>query len=100
ARSPRVFWSLVGAPVARVRFSVTYRATMYVCGLTVLPSRLRAFLVRMVARGLVVKPVPPLVRRVRYSTTGLRATLRLPAGLEPADVSAASEGLRHDWGVH
>ncbi|MFD8060347.1 FtsK/SpoIIIE domain-containing protein [Streptomyces cyaneofuscatus] len=99
ARSPRVFWSLVGAPVARVRFSVTYRATMDVCGLTVQPSRLRAFMVRNVARQ-EVQPVPPQVRRVRYSTTGMKATLRLPAGLEPADVSAASERLRHAWGVH
>ncbi|MEU5968893.1 FtsK/SpoIIIE domain-containing protein [Streptomyces globisporus] len=100
ARSPRVFWSLVGAPVARVRFSVTYRATMDVCGLTVQPSRLRAFMVRNVARRQEVQPVPPQVRRVRYSSTGMRATLRLPAGLEPADVSAASERLRHAWGVH
>ncbi|MFE9700932.1 FtsK/SpoIIIE domain-containing protein [Streptomyces sp. NPDC006270] len=100
ARSPRVFWSLVGAPVARIRFSVTYRATMDVCGLTVQPSRLRAFMVRNVARRQDVQPVPPQVRRVRYSTTGMRATLRLPAGLEPADVSAASERLRHAWGVH
>ncbi|MCX4449338.1 FtsK/SpoIIIE domain-containing protein [Streptomyces sp. NBC_01789] len=99
-RSPRVFWSLVGASVARVRFSVTYRATMDVCGLTVQPSRLRAFMVRNVARRQDVQPVPPTVRRVRYSSTGMRATLRLPAGLEPADVSAASERLRHAWGVH
>ncbi|MFZ4281375.1 FtsK/SpoIIIE domain-containing protein [Streptomyces rhizosphaericola] len=100
ARSPRVFWSLVGAPVARVRFTLTYRATMDVCGLTVQPSRLRAFMVRNVARRQDVQPVPPQVRRVRYSSTGMRATLRLPAGLEPADVSAASERLRHAWGVH
>ncbi|MFJ7056142.1 FtsK/SpoIIIE domain-containing protein [Streptomyces microflavus] len=100
ARSPRVFWSLVGAPVARVRFSVTYRATMDVCGLTVQPSRLRAFMVRNVARRQDVQPVPPQVRRVRYSSTGMRATLRLPAGLEPADVAAACERLRHAWGVH
>ncbi|MER0429252.1 FtsK/SpoIIIE domain-containing protein [Streptomyces microflavus] len=100
ARSPRVFWSLVGAPVARVRFTLTYRATMDVCGLTVQPSRLRAFMVRNVARRQDVQPVPPQVRRVRYSSTGMRATLRLPAGLEPADVAAACERLRHAWGVH
>ncbi|WP_030311480.1 FtsK/SpoIIIE domain-containing protein [Streptomyces californicus] len=62
ARSPRVFWSLVGAPVARVRFSVTYRATMDVCGLTVQPSRLRAFMVRNVARQEVQHDV---LRRVK-----------------------------------
>ncbi|WP_098899473.1 FtsK/SpoIIIE domain-containing protein [Streptomyces sp. st77] len=100
ARSPRVFWSLVGAPVARVRFTLTYRATMDVCGLTVQPSRLRAFMVRNLARRQDVQPVPPQVRRVRYSTTGMRAILRLPAGLEPTDVAAASERLRHAWGVH
>ncbi|MFD8552475.1 FtsK/SpoIIIE domain-containing protein [Streptomyces fradiae] len=100
ARAPRVFWSLVGLPVARVRFAVTYRSTMDVCGLTVQPSRLRAFMVRTVARRADVQPVPPKIRRVRGSSTGMRVTLRLPAGLEPADVVAASERLRHAWGVH
>ncbi|MFD4946194.1 FtsK/SpoIIIE domain-containing protein [Streptomyces sp. NPDC058409] len=99
-RAPRVFWSLVGLPVARVRFAATYRSTMDVCGLTVQPSRLRAFMVRNVARRQDVQPVPPKVRRVRGSSTGMRAILRLPAGLEPADVAAASERLRHAWGVH
>ncbi|KAF0650966.1 plasmid transfer protein [Streptomyces fradiae ATCC 10745 = DSM 40063] len=95
-----MFWSLVGLPVARVRFAVTYRSTMDVCGLTVQPSRLRAFMVRTVARRVDVQPVPPSIRRVRGSSTGMRVTLRLPAGLEPADVVAASERLRHAWGVH
>ncbi|WP_328487828.1 FtsK/SpoIIIE domain-containing protein [Streptomyces zaomyceticus] len=99
-RAPRVFWSLAGLPVARVRFAVTYRSTMDVCGLTVQPSRLRAFMIRNVARRADVQPVPPKVRRVRGSSTGLRVTLRLPAGLEPSDVMAASERLRHAWGVH
>ncbi|MCX4629354.1 FtsK/SpoIIIE domain-containing protein [Streptomyces sp. NBC_01443] len=99
-RAPRVFWAVAGLPVARVRFAVTYRATMDVCGLTVQPSRLRAFLVRNVARRSDVQPVPPKIRRVRGSSTGMRVTLRLPAGLEPADVVAASERLRHAWGVH
>ncbi|MEV4949589.1 FtsK/SpoIIIE domain-containing protein [Streptomyces sp. NPDC053755] len=99
-RAPRVFWSLVGLPVATARFAVTYRSTMDVCGLTVQPSRLRAFMVRNLARRPDVQPVPPKVRRVRVSSTGLRVTLRLPAGLEPADVMAASERLRHAWGVY
>ncbi|MET8969995.1 FtsK/SpoIIIE domain-containing protein [Streptomyces hydrogenans] len=99
-RAPRVFWSLIGLPVTRVRFAVNYHATMDVCGLTVQPSRLRAFMVRNVARRSEVQPVPPKVRRVRGTSTGMRVTLRLPAGLEPADVMAASERLRHAWGVH
>ncbi|GAA4907888.1 FtsK/SpoIIIE domain-containing protein [Streptomyces coeruleoprunus] len=99
-RAPRVFWSLAGLPVARVRFAVTYRSTMDVCGLTVQPSRFRAFMVRNVARRPDVQPVPPKVRRVRGSSTGMKVMLRLPAGLEPGDVAAASERLRHAWGVH
>ncbi|MET9673448.1 FtsK/SpoIIIE domain-containing protein [Streptomyces sp. NPDC006482] len=99
-RAPRVFWSLVGLPVTRVRFAMNYQSTMDVCGLTVQPSRLRAFMVRNIARRPDVQPVPPKVRRVRGTSTGLRVTLRLPAGLEPADVMAASERLRHAWGVH
>ncbi|MCX5147216.1 FtsK/SpoIIIE domain-containing protein [Streptomyces sp. NBC_00320] len=99
-RAPRVYWSLAGLPMAQIRFAATYRATMDVCGLTVQPSRLRAFLVRNVARRSDVQPVPPKIRRVRGSSTGMRVTLRLPAGLEPADVVAASERLRHAWGVH
>ncbi|MFD5769423.1 FtsK/SpoIIIE domain-containing protein [Streptomyces sp. NPDC127049] len=99
-RAPRVFWSLVGLPITRVRFAVTYHATMDVCGLTVQPSRLRAFMVRNIARRPDVQPVPPRIRRVRGTSTGLRVTLRLPAGLEPGDVMAASERLRHAWGVH
>ncbi|MFF6774388.1 FtsK/SpoIIIE domain-containing protein [Streptomyces sp. NPDC012637] len=99
-RAPRLYWSLAGLPVTQVRFAMTYRSTMDVCGLTVQPSRFRAFMVRTVARRSEVQPVPPKIRRVRGTSTGLRITLRLPAGLEPADVVTASERLRHAWGVH
>ncbi|MFF9112330.1 FtsK/SpoIIIE domain-containing protein [Streptomyces sp. NPDC014805] len=98
-RAPRVYWSLVGAPLTWGRFTFSYRSTMDVCGLTVQPSGLRAFFTRNVARR-EVQPVPPKIRRVRVTSTGLRVTLRLPAGLEPADVKASSERLRHAWGVH
>ncbi|MBP0460833.1 FtsK/SpoIIIE domain-containing protein [Streptomyces montanisoli] len=99
-RAPRAYWTLVGLPVTWGRFTFTYGSTMDACGLTVAPSRLRSFLVRNVARRAEVQPVPPKVRRVTGTSTGLRVTLRLPAGLEPADVTAASERLRHAWGVH
>ncbi|MFF4973118.1 FtsK/SpoIIIE domain-containing protein [Streptomyces sp. NPDC001083] len=97
-RAPRVYWSLVGLPATWGRFTLTYRSTMDVCGLTVQPSGFRAFMTRNVARR-EVRPVPPKVRRVRGTSTGLRITLRLPAGLEPADLAASSERLRHAWGV-
>ncbi|MET8577227.1 FtsK/SpoIIIE domain-containing protein [Streptomyces sp. NPDC005012] len=99
ARAPRVYWSLVGKPLTVGRFAVRYRSTMDVCGLTVQPSGLRAFMARNVARR-EVQPVAPKVRRVRGTSTGLRVALRLPAGLEPADVIASTERLRHAWGVH
>ncbi|MFJ7180324.1 FtsK/SpoIIIE domain-containing protein [Streptomyces massasporeus] len=98
-RAPRVYWSLVGMPVTWGRFILSYRSTMDVCGLTVHPSGLRAFMTRSVARR-EVQPVPPKIRRIRGTSTGLRVTLRLPAGLEPADVMASSERLRHAWGAH
>ncbi|UNS99240.1 plasmid transfer protein [Streptomyces tubbatahanensis] len=98
ARAPRVYWSLVGLPVTWGRFSLTYRSTMEVCGLTVQPSGMRAFMTRNMARR-EVRPVPAKVRRVSPTSTGLRVSLRLPAGLEPADVAAATERLRHAWGV-
>lgn len=98
-RAPRVYWAAVGLPMTWGRFSLSYRTTMDVCGLTVQPSGWRAFMSRRVARS-EVRPVAPKVRRVRPTSTGLRVTLRLPAGLEPADLVAASERLRHAWGVH
>ncbi|MGE9696049.1 FtsK/SpoIIIE domain-containing protein [Streptomyces sp. NRRL F-5630] len=98
-RAPRLYWSTVGLPLASARFTWTYSSVMDVCDLTVQPSRLRAFMVRNVAHR-EVQPVPPKVRRLRGTSTGLRVSLRLPAGLEPADVAAASERLRHAWGVH
>ncbi|GHI07254.1 plasmid transfer protein [Streptomyces cellostaticus] len=98
-RAPRVYWSLVGLPIAWGRFTWSYGSTMDVCGLTVQPSGFRAFMTRNVARR-EVRPVPPKVRRVRPTSTGLRVSLRLPAGLEPADVAASSERLRHAFGMH
>ncbi|WP_063732175.1 FtsK/SpoIIIE domain-containing protein [Streptomyces sp. RTd22] len=99
-KAPAVYWSLVAMPITRARFAFTYRSTMDVCGLTVTPSRFRAFVSRAVTRSREAQPVPPKVRRVRPTSTGLRVTLRLPAGMEPADVAAASNRLRHAWGVH
>lgn len=98
-KAPRLYWATVGLPTAWGRFAFSYRNTMDVCGLTVQPSGLRAFMSRRIARS-EVHPVPPKIRRVWGTSTGLRVTLRLPAGLEPADLAAASERLRHAWGVH
>ncbi|WP_431784009.1 FtsK/SpoIIIE domain-containing protein [Streptomyces chumphonensis] len=98
AKCPAVYWSLVQMPATWARFTLTYRSTMDVCGLTVRPSRLRALMARTV-RG-EASPVPPKVLRVSPTVTGLRVRLRLPAGMEPEDVAAACGRLRHAWGVH
>ncbi|WP_031185123.1 FtsK/SpoIIIE domain-containing protein [Streptomyces sp. NRRL F-5635] len=97
-RAPRVYWSTVGLPLTWGRFTWSYASTMEVCGLTVQPSGFRAFMTRNLSRR-EVRPVPPKVRRIRPTSTGLRITLRLPAGLEPADVATSSERLRHAFGV-
>ncbi|MCD0485345.1 conjugal transfer protein TraS [Streptacidiphilus sp. ASG 303] len=99
AKAPAVYWSAVGLPFTAARFTATYGSTMDACGLTVAPSRLRAALIRATTRR-EVRPVPPKVRRIRPTTTGLRVRLRLAPGQEPADVAASAERLRHAWGVH
>lgn len=98
-KAPAVYWSAIGLPVAAIRFTTTYGSTMDACGLTVEPSRLRVLLMRATTRR-EVRPVPPKVRRIRPTTTGLRVRLRLAPGQEPADVAASAERLRHAWGVH
>ncbi|WP_329488582.1 FtsK/SpoIIIE domain-containing protein [Kitasatospora sp. NBC_01246] len=98
-KAPAVYWSVVGLPVTAVRFSATYNSTMDACGLTVAPSRLRVLVTRATSRR-EIRPVPPRIRRVRPTSTGLRVRLRLAPGQEPADVAASAERLRHAWGVH
>ncbi|WP_035853747.1 FtsK/SpoIIIE domain-containing protein [Kitasatospora azatica] len=98
-KAPAVYWSAIGLPVAAVRFRTTYASTMDACGLTVAPSRLRILFTRATSRR-EVRPVPPRIKRIRPTTTGLRVRLRLAPGQEPADVAASAERLRHAWGVH
>ncbi|GAA4857121.1 FtsK/SpoIIIE domain-containing protein [Kitasatospora terrestris] len=98
-KAPAVYWSAVGLPVTAVRFAATYGSTMDACGLTVNPSRLRVLVTRATTRR-EIRPVPPRIRRIRPTTTGLRVRLRLAPGQEPADVAASAERLRHAWGVH
>ncbi|MFJ8626614.1 FtsK/SpoIIIE domain-containing protein [Kitasatospora sp. NPDC093550] len=98
-KAPAVYWSAVGLPVTAARFAATYASTMDACGLTVTPSRLRVLMLRATTRR-EIRPVPPKVRRLRPTTTGLRIRLRLAPGQEPADVTASAERLRHAWGVH
>ncbi|MEU1504914.1 FtsK/SpoIIIE domain-containing protein [Kitasatospora sp. NPDC005748] len=99
AKAPALYWSAIGLPVTAVRVSATYGSTMDACGLTVPPSRLRVLVTRATSRR-EIRPVPPRIRRVRPTMTGLRLRIRLAPGQEPADVAASAERLRHAWGVH
>ncbi|MGW3354270.1 FtsK/SpoIIIE domain-containing protein [Streptomyces bungoensis] len=99
ARHPGVYWSTVGLPLSTVRLLGSYGSVMDACGLTVQPSRLRAFAVKATTRR-EVRPVPPRRGIIRPTSTGLRLRLRLAPGQEPADVAASAERLRHAWGVH
>ncbi|MFB7947219.1 FtsK/SpoIIIE domain-containing protein [Kitasatospora phosalacinea] len=98
-KAPALYWSAVGLPIAAARFSVTYGSTMDACGLTVAPSSLRVAIMRATTRR-EIRPVPPRIRRIRPTTTGLKVRLRLAPGQEPADLLASAERLRHAWGIH
>ncbi|MCQ4083158.1 FtsK/SpoIIIE domain-containing protein [Streptomyces sp. RB6PN25] len=99
AKHPAAFWCSVGLPVSTAKLLVSYGSVMDSCGLTVQPSRLRAFAVRATTRR-EVRPVPPRRGIIRPTSTGMRLRLRLTPGQEPQDVAASAERLRHAWGVH
>ncbi|QTI89021.1 FtsK/SpoIIIE domain-containing protein [Streptomyces sp. AgN23] len=99
ARHPAAYWSTIGMPISTARLLGSYGSVMDACGLTVPPSRLRAWAVQALTHR-EVRPVPPRRGLIRPTSTGLRVRLRLAPGQEPADVAASAERLRHAWGVH
>ncbi|MFD7506040.1 FtsK/SpoIIIE domain-containing protein [Streptomyces sp. NPDC059850] len=99
ARHPAAYWSTVGLPISTARLLGSYGSVMDACGLTVPPSRLRAWATQALTHR-EVRPVPPRRGLIRPTSTGLRVRLRLAPGQEPADVAASAERLRHAWGVH
>lgn len=98
ARHPRVHWSTFGFPISAARLLGSYGSVMEACGLTTAPTRFR--LLALKATGREVRPVPPRMRGIRPTSTGLRLRLRLAPGQEPHDIAASTERLRHAWGVH
>ena len=99
ARAPRLYWSVVGLPVTAGRIAHSYAKVMEACGLTVEPSLWRTMASTAVTRR-ELRPVPPRVRAVVPTATGLRLRLRLARGQETADVVEVTERLRHAWEVH
>lgn len=58
ARHPAAYWSTVGMPISTARLLGSYGSVMDACGLTVPPSRLRAWAVQAFTHR-EVRPVPP-----------------------------------------
>ncbi|MFJ8590691.1 FtsK/SpoIIIE domain-containing protein [Streptomyces sp. NPDC093598] len=98
-RRPAWYWLTFGVFVATVRVLVRYASVMDACGLTVPPSRWRLALARVANR-----PVPdsriPRILRLRPTRTGLVLRLKLRPGQDAFDVSAATDRLRHSFGMY
>lgn len=98
-RRPAWYWVSFGVTFAALRVLVRYASVMEACGLTVPPSRWRLSLARMANR-----PVPesraPRILRLRPTRTGLVLRLKLRPGQDAFDVSAATDRLRHSFGMY
>ncbi|GHA67158.1 conjugal transfer protein TraS [Streptomyces tauricus] len=98
-RRPAWYWLVFGVTFAVLRVLVRYVSVMDACGLTVPPSRWRLALARITNR-----PVPesrvPRILRIRPTRTGLVLRLKLRPGQDAFDVSAASDRLRHSFGMY
>ncbi|MFF9013138.1 FtsK/SpoIIIE domain-containing protein [Streptomyces sp. NPDC014870] len=85
-----------GILFAVVRVLVRYSSVMDACGLTVPPSRFRLALARMANRP-APAPRAPRILRLRPTRTGLVLRVKLRAGQDAFDFSAASDRLRHSF---
>ncbi|MER5474206.1 FtsK/SpoIIIE domain-containing protein [Streptomyces sp. NPDC002685] len=98
-RRPAWYWLAFGAMFAVLRVLVRYTSVMDACRLTVPPSRWRLSLARMANR-----PVPesraPRILHLRPTRTGLVLRLKLRPGQDAFDVSAATDRLRHSFGMY
>ncbi|MFC8142981.1 FtsK/SpoIIIE domain-containing protein [Streptomyces paradoxus] len=98
-RRPAWYWLTFGVLVATVRVLIRYASVMDACGLTVPPSCWRLALARVANR-----PVPesrvPRILRLRPTRTGLVLRLKLRPGQDAFDVAAATDRLRHSFGMY
>lgn len=98
-RRPAWYWLTFGVILAALRVAFRYASVMDACGLTVPPSRWRLALARVANR-----PVPesraPRILRLRPTRTGLVLRLKLRPGQDAFDVSAATDRLRHSFGMY
>ncbi|MFE5484522.1 FtsK/SpoIIIE domain-containing protein [Streptomyces sp. NPDC056527] len=95
---PAWYWMTFGIFFAVVRVLVRYSSVMDACGLTVPPSRFRLALARMANRP-VPEPRAPRILRLRPTRTGLVLRVKLRPGQDAFDFSAASDRMRHSYGM-
>lgn len=98
-RRPAWYWLTFGVALATVRVLVRYASVMDACGLTVPPSRWRLALARVANRPMPESRVPRILR-LRPTRTGLLLRLKLRPGQDAFDVSAATDRLRHSFGMY
>ncbi|MFI0816891.1 FtsK/SpoIIIE domain-containing protein [Streptomyces sp. NPDC021098] len=98
-RRPAWYWLSLGVTFATVRVLVRYASVMDACGLTVPPARWRLALARMAGRE-APESRPPRILRLRPTRTGLVLRLKLKPGQDAFDVAAATDRLRHSFGLY
>ncbi|MFE4650994.1 FtsK/SpoIIIE domain-containing protein [Streptomyces sp. NPDC056707] len=98
-RRPAWYWMTFGVTLAVLRVTVRYASVMDACGLTVPPSRWRLTLARVTNRP-APDSRPPRILRLRPTRTGLVLRLKLRPGQDAFDISAASDRLRHSFGMY
>jgi S-DNA-T family DNA segregation ATPase FtsK/SpoIIIE len=98
-RRPAWYWVSLGVTFAALRVLVRYASVMDACGLTVPPSRWRLALARVANRP-VPESRPPRILRLRPTRTGLVLRLKLRPGQDAFDLAAASDRLRHSFGMY
>ncbi|WP_331448000.1 FtsK/SpoIIIE domain-containing protein [Streptomyces xanthochromogenes] len=98
-RRPAWYWLCFGVALASLRLLVRYTSVMEACGLTVPPARWRLALARMAGRS-VPESRSPRILRIRPTRTGLVLRLKLRPGQDAFDFSAATDRLRHSFGMY
>ncbi|MFG2135317.1 FtsK/SpoIIIE domain-containing protein [Streptomyces sp. NPDC048650] len=98
-RRPAWYWMTFGVVLAALRVLVRYASVMDACSLTVPPARWRLALARMTDRP-APEPRAPRILRLRPTRTGLVLRLKLRPGQDAFDVSAATDRLRHSFGMY
>ncbi|THA25085.1 plasmid transfer protein [Streptomyces sp. RKND-216] len=97
-RRPAWYWLTFGALVAVLWLRIRYASVMEACGLTVPPSRLRLLLAKA-TRSEVPASRVPRIRSLKVTRTGLVLRLKMRPGQDAFDFAAASDRLRHSFGM-